>query len=149
MTKTNRLRSSSVVSLTVAGLTMATGSGVYAFKTEENPTSPNLILINIDDMGWRDVGFMGSEYYETPNLDRFAGQGMIFTNAYASAANCTRNRACLVSGQWTPRHDIYTVGNSDLGKSKDRKLIPTPNNEYLSANNLIITEVLKNPDFWQ
>ncbi|TRX60465.1 sulfatase-like hydrolase/transferase, partial [Carboxylicivirga sp. M1479] len=49
---------------------------------------PNIILINIDDMGWRDVGFMGSEYYETPNLDALAAEGMIFTNAYASASNC-------------------------------------------------------------
>ncbi len=108
-----------------------------------SPQKPNIILINIDDMGWRDVGFMGSKYYETPNIDKLAGKGMIFTNAYAAAANCAPSRACLMSGEWTPRHGIYTVGNSDRGKSKDRKLIPTPNNEYMPANNVLLPAVLK------
>ncbi|MGQ7870970.1 sulfatase [Sunxiuqinia sp. sy24] len=106
-------------------------------------SKPNIVLINIDDMGWRDVGFMGSEYYETPNLDQLAGQGMVFTNAYAAAANCAPSRACLMSGQWTPRHEIYTVGSSERGKSKNRKLIPTPNNEYLGNEFRLIPEVLK------
>ncbi|MDB4584375.1 sulfatase, partial [Draconibacterium sp.] len=104
---------------------------------------PNILLINIDDMGWRDVGFMGSEYYETPNIDALAADGMIFTNAYAAAANCAPSRACMMSGLWTPRHGIYTVTNSDRGKSKDRKLIPTTNNEYMPDDNLLIPELLK------
>lgn len=90
-------------------------------NNEKQP--PNILLINIDDMGWRDVGFMGSEYYETPNLDGLAADGMVFTNAYASASNCAPSRACMMSGQWTPRHGIYTVANSDRGKSETRKLI--------------------------
>ena len=114
---------------------------------QESPLNPNILLINIDDMGWRDVGFMGSEFYETPNLDELAAGGMIFTNAYASASNCAPSRACMMSGQWTPRHEIYTVNNSDRGKSKDRKLIPTPNNDYMPTNNVLIPEVLKNAGY--
>lgn len=106
-------------------------------------SKPNIVLINIDDMGWRDVGFMGSKYYETPNIDKLAAQGMIFTNAYAAAANCAPSRACLMSGQWTPRHGIYTVDNSDRGKSKDRKLIPTPNIVTLADSFQVIPEILK------
>lgn len=94
-------------------------------------------------MGWRDVGFMGSEYYETPNIDALAADGMIFTNAYAAASNCAPSRACMMSGQWTPRHGIYTVANSDRGKSKTRKIIPTPNNEYMPDENILIPEMLK------
>jgi len=109
--------------------------------------SPNLLLINIDDMGWRDVGFMGSEYYETPNIDSLARQGMIFTNAYATAANSAPSRACMMTGQWTPRHRIYTVDNSDRGKSRYRKLIPTTNNTTLSDDNIIIAEVLKSAGY--
>lgn len=112
-------------------------------KTEKNETKPNILLINIDDMGWRDVSFMGSEYYETPNLDELASWGMFFTNAYASASNCAPSRACMMSGQWTPRHGIYTVGNSDRGKIKDRRLIPTPNNENMPNDNILIPEVLQ------
>ncbi len=116
---------------------------LFAFSFTVKSEKPNIILINIDDMGWRDVGFMGSEYYETPNIDALAGQGMIFMQAYSAASNCAPSRACMMSGQWTPRHGIFTVGNSDRGKSKDRKLIPTTNNEYLSDTNLVIPEVLK------
>ncbi|MFW6328379.1 MAG: sulfatase, partial [Bacteroidota bacterium] len=105
---------------------------------------PNILLINIDDMGWRDVGFMGSEYYETPNIDALAVKGMIFTNAYASASNCAPSRACMMSGQWSPRHGIYTVNSSERGNSKDRKLIPTPNNITLPDSQYTLAEALKN-----
>ncbi|MEI8380078.1 MAG: sulfatase [Planctomycetota bacterium] len=70
---------------------------------------PNIILILMDDMGWRDVGFMGNRFVETPNIDRLAKKGLIFSQAYASAPNCAPTRACLMSGQYTPRHGIYTV----------------------------------------
>ena len=104
---------------------------------------PNIIIINIDDMGWRDLGFMGSQYYETPNIDALAKQGMIFTNGYASAANCAPSRACLLTGLWSTRHGIYTVGNSDRGKAQHRKLIPVKNTTILDTSHIIIPEVLK------
>ena len=62
-------------------------------KEKVDNSKPNVLLINIDDLGWRDLGFMGSEYYETPNIDALAKQGMIFTNGYASSANCAPSRA--------------------------------------------------------
>lgn len=108
---------------------------------------PNILLINIDDMGWRDVGFMGSEFYVTPNLDKLAAEGMVFTNAYASAANSAPSRACLMSGQWAPRHGIYTVDSSERGKSKDRKLIPVKNNTVLPDSQYILAEALKNAGY--
>jgi arylsulfatase A-like enzyme len=104
---------------------------------------PNILIINVDDMGWRDAGFMGSEYYETPNLDELAAEGMIFTNAYASASNCAPSRACMLSGQWSSRHGIFTVGNSDRGESKTRKLIPIQNNMVLPDSQYILAEALK------
>lgn len=70
---------------------------------------PNFILILMDDMGWRDVGFMGNRFVETPHIDGLAKHGLVFTQAYASAPNCAPTRACLMSGQYTPRHGIYTV----------------------------------------
>ena len=110
-------------------------------------SQPNILLINIDDMGWRDVGFMGSEFYETPNIDRLAGSGMVFTNGYATASNCAPSRACLMSGQWAPRHGIYTVGTSQRGKSRDRKLIPTQNCTILPDEKTTIAEVLKDAGY--
>lgn len=75
----------------------------------DNLRPPNVILILMDDMGWRDVGFMGNRFVETPHIDRLAKSGLVFTQAYASAPNCAPTRACLMSGQYTPRHGIYTV----------------------------------------
>ncbi|TRX59352.1 sulfatase-like hydrolase/transferase, partial [Carboxylicivirga sp. M1479] len=80
---------------------------------------------------------------ETPNLDALAAEGMIFTNAYASASNCAPSRANMMSGQWPQRHGIYTVGSSERGKSSTRKLIPVKNNQYIPQDNILIPEVLK------
>ncbi|PTM10361.1 MAG: aryl-sulfate sulfohydrolase [Bacteroidetes bacterium] len=103
---------------------------------------PNIIIINVDDMGWRDVGFMGSEYYETPNIDQLSKLGMIFTNAYAAASNCAPSRASLMTGKWSPRHGMYTVSSSERGPSKHRKIIPTKNTTTLSKEHEIIPEIL-------
>ena len=43
---------------------------------------PNILFIYLDDFGWKDTGYMGSDFYETPNIDSLAKQGMIFTDAY-------------------------------------------------------------------
>lgn len=95
---------------------------------------PNILFIFLDDYGWRDCGFMGSDYYETPNLDRLASQGMIFTNAYSAAANCAPARACLLSGQYTPRHEIYNVGTGLRGNPKFSKLKHIPGTDTLRTD---------------
>ncbi len=109
----------------------------------EASARPNILYINIDDLGWRDVGFMGSTFYQTPNLDRLAKQGMVFTNAYAPASNCAPSRACCMSGQYTPRHGVFTVGTSERGDARTRKLIPTPNRTALADQQITIAEALK------
>lgn len=92
---------------------------------------PNVLLIYLDDFGWRDCGFMGSDYYETPHLDRLARQGMVFSNAYSCAANCAPARACLLSGQYTPRHEIYNVGTRRRGKKQFGRLMHIPGRDTL------------------
>jgi len=104
---------------------------------------PNIVFILMDDLGWTDVGYMGSEYYETPHIDRLAGQGMIFTQAYANAANCAPTRACLLSGQYSPRHGVYTVARPDRGKSENRRLIPVTNSREISLDKITIAEAIK------
>jgi len=104
---------------------------------------PNFVFILIDDLGFKDLGFMGSRYYETPNIDKLAGEGVVFTNAYSNAPNCAPTRACLMSGQYTPRHGVYTVGTPERGQSKLRKLIPTPNKTELDSKIVTIPEALK------
>ena len=65
---------------------------------------------------------MGSDFYETPNLDRLSREGMVFTDAYSCAANCAPARACLLSGQYTPRHEVYNVGTGRRGNPRFGKL---------------------------
>ena len=60
---------------------------------------PNIVFILIDDMGWADGGCFGSKFYQTPNLDRLAGEGMRFTQAYASCAVCSPTRAAIQTGK--------------------------------------------------
>ncbi len=103
---------------------------------------PNIVYINIDDLGWTDLTCYGSSYYETPNIDRLVAMGVKFTDAYASASNCAPSRAGLLSGQYSPRYGIYTVGTSERGKSKDRKLIPVKNKTILPDSVVTIAETL-------
>jgi arylsulfatase A-like enzyme len=100
----------------------------------QSPQRPNVLFIFLDDFGWRDCGFMGSDFYETPHLDRLAASGMVFTNAYAGAANCAPSRACLLSGQYSPRHEIYNVGTSRRGNPKFGKLEHIPGTDTLRTD---------------
>ena len=84
---------------------------------------PNIIFIMADDLGWQDVGYMGAEFFETPNIDRLAAQGMRFTAAYSGGPNCAPTRACLLSGMYTPRHHIYTPGGKSKGKTEYMRLL--------------------------
>ena len=60
---------------------------------------PNIIFILVDDLGWNDVGYMGSKFYDTPNIDRLAAEGMYFKQAYAAAAICSPTRASILTGR--------------------------------------------------
>lgn len=128
----------------VAGVALAAAIGFAVATGMFTATAPpNIVFILIDDLGWRDVGFMGSEYYETPNIDRLAAAGMVFTNAYANGPNCAPSRASLMSGQYTPRHGIYTVAPSNRGDSKDRKLQVRETATELDLDIVTIAEVLR------
>lgn len=103
----------------------------------------NIVLILADDLGWTDLGCFGSTFYETPNIDRLARQGMRFTSAYTNGPNCAPTRACIISGKYTPRHGIFTVGDPWRGPRASRKLIPVANNTTLPLKEVTIAEALK------
>jgi len=66
-------------------------------------TPPNIILIVADDLGARDLGFTGSPYHKTPELDRLAAQSLVFTQAYSACPVCSPSRAGLLTGQHPAR----------------------------------------------
>lgn len=104
---------------------------------------PNILFIFADDLGWRDTSANGSDFNETPNLTRLAAEGMTFTQAYASAANCAPSRACLLSGQYTPRHGVYAVDNTMRGPKELMRMIPIPNRQDLDPSNVTFAEAMK------
>jgi arylsulfatase A-like enzyme len=104
---------------------------------------PNIVLIFADDLGWKDVGYQGSDFIETPNIDQLAEQGMVFTNGYAAAGNCAPSRACLLSGTYTPRHEVYAVGSTDRGPAAEQRLVPIPNKSGLAQDNITVADALK------
>ena len=71
-------------------------------------SKPNIVLFLVDDMGWMDCGVYGSQYYESPNMDRFATQAMRFTDAYAVPL-CSPTRASILTGQYSSRHRITSA----------------------------------------
>jgi arylsulfatase A-like enzyme len=103
---------------------------------------PNIVFILADDLGWTDVGCMGSHYYETPAIDRLAREGMKFT-AYANCQNCAPTRAALMSGQYPPRTGIYTVGSLERGDAKFRKMNVPQNQTNLPLDRMTVADALK------
>lgn len=104
---------------------------------------PNIVLIFADDQGWKDVGYQSDGKFLTPNIDRLATEGMVFTDAYAAAGNCAPSRACLLSGNYTPRHQLYAVGSTDRGPSQLKRMIPVASAAGLRPEFVTMAEALK------
>jgi arylsulfatase A-like enzyme len=104
---------------------------------------PNIVLIYADDLGWKDVAYNGSDFHETPNLDRMVEEGMVFPQAYAPAGNCAPSRASLHSGTYSPRHHVFAVGNTERGPKRFQRLIPAPNKSGLAPSNITVADALK------
>ena len=61
---------------------------------------PNVVVILIDDLGWKDTGVYGSTFYQTPHIDRLAAQGVRFTQFYSAGPNCAPSRASIMTGRY-------------------------------------------------
>lgn len=94
------------------GLTAATFLNACGQKTEK----PNILWITIEDTSPQFIGFCGNRHVKTPNLDRLAAEGVIFTNAFATGPVSSASRSCLITG----------VNNSQLGTGNHRSLYPLP-----------------------
>ena len=70
---------------------------------------PSIVFIITDDQGWKDLSCTGSLYYRTPNIDRLAEQGVLFTQAYAAAPICSPSRGAVYTGQYPARTKFTAV----------------------------------------
>ncbi len=64
------------------------------------PQQPNVVIVLVDDLGWRDTGAYGSTYYQTPHIDQLAQQGLRFTQFYSAGPNCSPTRASIMTGRY-------------------------------------------------
>ncbi|WP_068473609.1 sulfatase-like hydrolase/transferase [Saccharicrinis aurantiacus] len=103
-------------------------SSVYC-NAQNTASKPNIIIFMADDMGYQDAGFTGATDILTPNLDKIAASGAIFTHGYANHSFCAPSRAALLSGRYPYRfgfetNPAYDPANPNLGISKSEKLFP-------------------------
>ncbi|RKY06680.1 MAG: sulfatase, partial [Planctomycetota bacterium] len=99
----------------------------------------NFVFILVDDLGWRDLGCFGSTFYETPNVDRLASEGVRFTNAYAACPVCSPTRASIMTGKYPARLDLTDY----LKGGRKGKLIPAKYRDEMPLEEVTIAEALK------
>lgn len=87
----------------------AAATGAFAPRLYGQDRRPNIVFILADDLGWGDLGCYGNPYIRTPNLDRLARQGLLFTSFYVNAPVCSPSRAAFLTGQYPARHRIHTA----------------------------------------
>ena len=116
--------------------------GVLGLISCSNPEKPNIILILADDLGWSDLGCYGSEFYETPVLDRLAREGMRFTDAYSASCVCSPTRASLLTGKSPARLHLtdWLPGRPDQPSQK----LHRPNFQtFLPKEERTLAEILR------
>ena len=122
------------MAIAVTGVALLTPAAALVAK----PGSPNVVFILVDDLGWADIGVYGSRFYETPNIDKLAKSGMMFTDGYAACPVCSPSRAAILSGKYPARMDTTDW----FGGKRKGKLLPAPYNDYLPLEELTLTEAL-------
>ncbi len=111
---------------------------------------PNIVFILADDLGQRDLGCYGSTFYETPNLDRMAKEGALFTNAYAACPVCSPTRASLMTGQWPQRlgiTDYIGAPAKPEAWNRNTKMLPAPYTELLSLEKPTLAKAMKDAGY--
>lgn len=105
---------------------------------------PNILLILMDDMGWRDVAFAGSTFYETPHLDALRMQGMGFSNAYASCPVCSPSRASLLTGRYPARLGVTDwIDTKSVMHPLRGKLVDAPYVKHLPKREHTLPQALR------
>ncbi len=108
-------------------------------------SKPNVLFILADDLGLHDLSFTGSTYYETPNIDRIAKEGTVFTRGYASSRVCSPSRASIMTGQFTAHHGItdWIGAGSGTNWKRNDKVLPADYNHALKDETITLPEAFK------
>src|SRR3954447_6169980 len=125
--------------LAFASLFLCLAARVSAAPGPGDPRRPNIVFILADDMGTMDLGCYGSSFYETPNLDRLAKQGVRFTQAYAACPVCSPTRAALMTGKYPARTGVTDF----IGGRRTGKLLPAEYAHQLALDEVTVAEAFK------
>jgi arylsulfatase A-like enzyme len=114
----------------------------------QKQSRPNVVFILVDDLGLKDLSCTGSTFYETPNVDRIAKEGTVFTQGYAASAVCSPSRASILTGKFTARHGITDWIGAKSGadwrsEKRSNKLLPAEYTHDLAAKDMVLPEVMK------
>ncbi|MEM1326237.1 MAG: sulfatase [Bacteroidota bacterium] len=114
---------------------------------KQNPP-PNVLFILADDLGYHDLSITGSDYYETPHIDRIAREGMQFTQGYAACQVCSPSRASIMLGQFTARHGItdWIGARADTAwreKGRYNQLLPADYNRAMPKAATTLAEAMQ------
>jgi arylsulfatase A-like enzyme len=112
------------------------------------PTS--IVFFLADDLGQRDLGCYGSTFYETPNLDRLAQEGVRFTDAYAACPVCSPTRASILTGQWPQRTGVTDYIGAPLTPGAWRantRSLPAAYTDRLGLEYRTLAEALKSTGY--
>jgi arylsulfatase A-like enzyme len=128
-----------VTSLLVAWVAAVCGHGSTAEAAM--PTTPHIVFILADDLGWRDLSCYGSPFCETPHIDRLAREGLRFTQAYTAGAVCSPTRSSIMTGKYPVRTGVtdYIPGL----KKPNEKLLTVPTKTELALEEITIGEALQ------
>ncbi|MEZ4970232.1 MAG: sulfatase [Flavobacteriaceae bacterium] len=115
---------------------------------EKGDKKPNIVFILVDDLGLHDLSVTGSQFYETPNVDRIAKEGIIFNQGYAASRVCSPSRASIMTGKFTARHGITdwigaASGTAWRKHNRHDKLLPAEYMHSLPKNDVTIAEAMK------
>ncbi len=102
-----------------------------------NNTTPNIIFIFADDLGWGDLGCYGSSNMETPALDKLASEGTLFTQFYVAGSVCSPSRAGIMAGQYPARNRVF--GHFATSKMNEQRNMP----DALNPEQAMLTDVIK------
>ncbi|MBD8489522.1 sulfatase [Echinicola sp. CAU 1574] len=111
----------------------------------QQPSAPNFVFILVDDLGWADLACYGSEFYETPNIDKLAAQGMRFTQAYAASPVCSPTRASILTGKYPSRLNITDWIPGD--DPQNRSLLGPNDLDALPLEEVTMAEMLKSKGY--
>src|SRR5687767_8098976 len=134
---------SRLASAVAAALVMLNTFAPTVVAADKKAQRPNIIFILADDLGYTDVVPYGTKYYETPNIQRLAKEGLRFTAGYTCGPNCQPTRAALMSGQYNPRTGVYTVGGIDRFNWQSRPFRPVDNAGKLPLDKITVAQSLK------